>query len=115
MAYREVRRMDIDQIIRRWLAGEKIRAIARSTSEDRNTVRRIVRIANKEEIGRETLWLDEGKLQAIRQMHGPAGSVLTKSTPGSRSFARSILRSSIRSSRVRRLLLSFNSTDTSRL
>jgi hypothetical protein len=28
MAYREVRVMDIDQVIRRWLAGEKIRAIA---------------------------------------------------------------------------------------
>jgi len=29
MAYREVGMMDIDQVIRRWLAGEKIRAIAR--------------------------------------------------------------------------------------
>jgi hypothetical protein len=26
MAYREVEMMDIDQVIRRWLAGEKIRA-----------------------------------------------------------------------------------------
>ena len=31
MAYREVGTMDIDQVIRRWLAGEKIRAIARLT------------------------------------------------------------------------------------
>ena len=31
MAYREVRMMDIDKVIRRWLAGEKIRAIARLT------------------------------------------------------------------------------------
>jgi len=43
MAYREVRGMDIDQVIRRWMAGERIRAIARSTGTDRNTVRRIVR------------------------------------------------------------------------
>ncbi len=85
MAYREVRRMDIDQIIRRWLVGEKIRAIARSTGADRNTVRRIVRIANKEGIGRKTLWPDEGKLQAICQCSGRPGSVLTKSTPRSRS------------------------------
>ena len=28
MAYREVGVMDTDQVIRRWLAGEKIRAIA---------------------------------------------------------------------------------------
>jgi len=43
MAYREVRGMDIDQVIRRWMAGERIRAIARATGTDRNTVRRIVR------------------------------------------------------------------------
>ena len=47
MAYREVARMDIDQVIRRWLAGEKIRAIARLTGLDRNTIRRIVRSAEK--------------------------------------------------------------------
>ena len=47
MAYREVGKMDIDQVIRRWLAGEKIRAIARLTSLDRNTIRRIVRSAEK--------------------------------------------------------------------
>ena len=73
MAYREVRGMDIDQIIRRWLAGEKIRGIARSTGADRNTVRRIVRIADKEGIGRETPWPDEGKLQVIRQRMGRPG------------------------------------------
>jgi hypothetical protein len=28
--------MDIEQVIRRWLAGEKIRAIARLTGLDRN-------------------------------------------------------------------------------
>jgi hypothetical protein len=47
MAYREVSVMDIDQVIRRWLTGEKIRAIARSTGTDRNTVRRIVRCAEE--------------------------------------------------------------------
>ena len=31
MAYREVRMMDIDQAMRRWLVGEGIRAIERST------------------------------------------------------------------------------------
>ncbi len=31
MAYREVRRMDIDQVIRRWLAGEKLLDKARLT------------------------------------------------------------------------------------
>ena len=79
MAYREVRRMDIDQVIRRWLAGEKIRAIARSTGADRNTVRRIVRFAEKEGIGQETPWPDEGKLQVIRQRMGRPGAAVAAS------------------------------------
>src|SRR5207247_8339813 len=47
MAYREVRVMDIEQVIRRWTAGEAIRAIARTTGLDRNTVRRLIRLAEK--------------------------------------------------------------------
>ena len=74
MAYREVRMMDIDQVIRRWLGGEKIRAIARSTGLDRNTVRRIVRLAEEAGIGRETPWPDEGQLQAIRERLGRPGA-----------------------------------------
>ena len=76
MAYREVRRMDIDQVIRRWLAGGKLRAIARSTGSDRNTVRRIVRLGEEAGIGRETPWPDEGKLQAIRQRTGRPGAAV---------------------------------------
>jgi hypothetical protein len=76
MAYREVRRMDIDQVVRRWLAGEKIRAIARSTGPDRNTVRRIVPFADWEGVGRETSWPDEGKLQVIRQRMGRPGAAI---------------------------------------
>src|ERR1051326_5937534 len=47
MAYREVRMMDIDQVMRRWLAGERIRAMARSTGLDRNTVRRLIRVGQQ--------------------------------------------------------------------
>jgi len=47
MAYREVRAMDIEQVIRRWTAGEAIRAIARTTGLDRNTVRGLIRLARK--------------------------------------------------------------------
>lgn len=39
--------MDIDQVIRHWLAGERIRAIARLTGTDRNTLRRIMRFAEE--------------------------------------------------------------------
>jgi len=65
--------MDIDQVIRRWMAGERIRAIARSTGTDRNTVRRIVRFAEKAGISNQT-WPDEGKLEAIRQHLGRPGA-----------------------------------------
>ena len=75
MAYREVRMMDIDQVIRRWLAGEKVRAIARLTGSDRNTVRRIVRLAEEVGIRAGTPWPEEGKLQAIRQRMGRPGAV----------------------------------------
>ena len=77
MAYREVPMADIDQVIRRWLAGEKIRAIARATGADRNTVRRIVRFAQDAGIQGDTPWPDENKLQSIRQ--GP--SEMTKIEP----------------------------------
>ncbi len=76
------------------------------TGADRNTVRRIVRIANNEGIGRETLWPDEGKLQAIRQCMGRPDHAASPEVYSDLQLG---------SSRVRRLLLSFNSADTSRL
>jgi transposase len=79
MAYREVSIMDIDQVIRRWMAGEKIRAIARLTGSDRNTVRRIVRLAGEVGIRGGTPWPDEEKLRAIRQSMGrPGAGVVTR-------------------------------------
>jgi transposase len=45
MAYREVRVMDIEQVIRRWAAGDGIRAVVRATGLARNTVRRLIRLA----------------------------------------------------------------------
>jgi hypothetical protein len=76
MAYREVRMMDIDQVMRRWLVGEGIRAIARSTGLDRNTVRRMVRLAEEAGIRRDLPWPDEGKLQTIRQQMGRPGAAV---------------------------------------
>ena len=67
MAYREVGMMDVDQVIRRWLAGEKIRAIARLTGTDRNTVRRIVRLAEEAGIRGETPWPADCGLPRVEQ------------------------------------------------
>jgi transposase len=79
MAYREVRMIDIDQVIRRWLAGEKIRAIARSTGSDRNTVRRIVRLAQETGIASGTTGPDEDKLRTIRERMGRPGAAVAAS------------------------------------
>jgi transposase len=89
MAYREVRMSDIDQVIRRWLAGDKIRAIARSTGSDRNTVRRILRFAGEAGIRGDTLWPDESKLQAIRQRMGRPGTSVALSEAEQRLQPRS--------------------------
>src|SRR5689334_17300058 len=43
MAFREMGMVEVREIVRRWLAGDGIRAIARSTGMDRKTVRAYVR------------------------------------------------------------------------
>ena len=50
MAYREVTRVDIQEIIRRWQAGEGYRRIAAGTSLSRNTVRKYLSAAKAEDI-----------------------------------------------------------------
>lgn len=45
MPYREVRVVDCQEVLRRWLAGDGIRSIARATGLDRKTVRRFVTVA----------------------------------------------------------------------
>lgn len=73
MAYREVRMMDIEQVMRRWLAGESIRAIARSTGLARNTVKRVVKLASEGGIKPGDSWPEEAKLRAIREGIGRPG------------------------------------------
>ena len=53
MAYREVTRVDIQEIIRRWLAGEGYRRIASGTGLSRNTVRKYLSAAKAEGIARD--------------------------------------------------------------
>jgi len=65
--------MDIEQVIRRWTAGEAIRAIARATGLDSNTVRRLIRLA--EEIGLKAGdAATEEHLQLIRKGLGQPGA-----------------------------------------
>ena len=53
MAYREVTRVDIQEIIRRWQAGEGYRRIASGTGLSRNTVRRYLSAGKAEGIARD--------------------------------------------------------------
>ncbi len=45
MGYREVQRMEVGALIRRWQAGESERAIARAIGLSRNTVQKYLRSA----------------------------------------------------------------------
>src|SRR6476660_8827521 len=74
MAYLEARMMDIDQVIRRWLAGESIRAVARSTGLDRNTVRRLIRFSEQAGVKPGDSWPDADKLQKICARMGQPGA-----------------------------------------
>src|SRR5215469_1584705 len=74
MAYREVRMMDIDQVIRRWLAGESIRGVARSTGLDRNTVRRLIRFSEQAGVKPGDSWPDAEKLKNIYERLGRPGA-----------------------------------------
>jgi hypothetical protein len=45
MAYRELGMVEIREVLRRWLAGDGLRAIARGTGVDRKTIAKYVRAA----------------------------------------------------------------------
>src|SRR6201993_3586299 len=74
MAYREVRIMDIEQVVKRWLNGEKIRAVARATGLDRNTVRRLIRFAEEAGLKPGGACADEAMLRTIRERIGRPGA-----------------------------------------
>ena len=53
MAYREVPRMEIREIIRRWQAGDRLRHIAAATGSSRDTVSKYVAAAREDGIARD--------------------------------------------------------------
>lgn len=65
MPYREVRVVDCVEVLRRWLAGDKIRSISRSTGLDRKTVRRFVKVAQKLELKPGIPWPEEKTVAAF--------------------------------------------------
>ena len=59
MPYREVRVVDCQEVLRRWLAGDRIRSISRATGLDRKTVRRIVKVARGMNLRPGAPWPEE--------------------------------------------------------
>ena len=45
MPYREVRVVDCQEALRRWLVGDGVRSISRGTGLDRKTIRKFVNVA----------------------------------------------------------------------
>ncbi len=71
MAYREVRAVDYKEVIRRWLAGDGFRALARGTGLDRKTIRRIVRAAERLGLKRGApLPDDDAGAALVRELRG---------------------------------------------
>ncbi len=72
MGYREVREVDIGEVLRRWQAGESQRGIAAATGVSRNTVAKYLELAGQAGIGRERLATEAelASLQAHSQLPG---------------------------------------------
>ena len=80
MAYRDVSRMEIQEIIRRWQAGVGPREIALGTGLSRNTVRKYLAAAKVEGIARDGPGADAEQLSRLATIgqSGPRQAV----TPG---------------------------------
>jgi transposase len=66
--------MDMEQVVKRWLKGEKIRAVARATGLDRNTVRRVIRFGQQAGLKRDDAAPTEATLRRIRERMGRPGA-----------------------------------------
>ena len=72
MSYREVTRVDIQEIIRRWQAGEGYRRIAAGTSFSRNMVRKYLSAAKAEDITKDGSVPTDDQLSRLRSSASPA-------------------------------------------
>jgi len=71
MAYRELGMVEVREIVRRWLASDSIRAIARATGMDRKTITEYVRAAVAVGVERDGPPLTDAQVAAIVGAHRP--------------------------------------------
>ena len=78
MAYKEVSRMEITEVIRRWQAGIGIRKIARGTGLARNTIRKYILMAQSCGLARDGPPATESQLITLVQLNraGPRQVVI---------------------------------------
>ena len=77
MAYREVTMIEVKEILRQWLSGHSLKATARWTATDRNTIRRYIPVAQacglRVEEGADALTVHEIQLMlALAEAEGLA-------------------------------------------
>src|SRR5258708_20203221 len=77
MAYREVGMVQVREIVRRWLAGDGLRSIARALGVDRKTVAEYVRLARAAGIERDGAPPTEAQLDALAACRRPGRPVAT--------------------------------------
>jgi transposase len=65
MSYRELTMIDVKEVLRRWVAGQSARQIARETGTDRKTVARYVRSAEALGVPRTTTPSDEDVARVV--------------------------------------------------
>lgn len=70
MAFREVSMLEVKEVLRRWLAGEAKKAIARAVGVSRNTVRAYVRIGVKCGLEGQSTVTDEALAAVMAELHG---------------------------------------------
>jgi hypothetical protein len=70
VALREVSMLEVKEVLRRWLAGEEKRAIARAVGVGRNTVRAYVRIGVKCGLEGQRTVTDEALAAVMAELHG---------------------------------------------
>lgn len=81
MAYREVHRVQVREVIRRWQRGESRRAIARATGLSRNTVEKYVRAAVAAGVGQGGSSPGEELLASLLRQHQPGPSPSSTAAP----------------------------------
>lgn len=69
MVFKEVSRLEVTEIIRRWQAGEKVRVIARATGLSRNTVKKYLRAAEASGLTREGPPAIESQIVTLVQLN----------------------------------------------